>query len=155
MAKYKLFDLFEGNYPITQRFGANSSYYQQFGFRGHEGVDWGIPVGKKLLCPFQNGLILRSRWEGNYGNTVVVWDPFQRVAVWDCHLSRLDVHAGQVVTRGHTLGLSGRTGNVTGPHLHANFCETDAYKNRLNTRNGYKGFLNILDPNLVSWTLSR
>lgn len=155
MSKYKLFDLFEGNYPITQRYGANPWYYQQFGFKGHEGVDWGIPVGKKLLCPFEFGHILRARWEGNYGNTIVVWDKIQKVAVWDCHLSRIDVKVGQVVTRGQTLGLSGRTGNVTGPHLHANFCETNASGVRLNVTNGYKGFLNILDPRLVSWTLTR
>jgi len=34
------------------------------------------------------------------------------------HLSRLDVKAGEAVTTGQVVGLSGATGRVTGPHLH-------------------------------------
>ena len=34
------------------------------------------------------------------------------------HMSRIDVTLGQRVTRGDCLGLSGRTGLVSGPHLH-------------------------------------
>ena len=34
------------------------------------------------------------------------------------HMSRIDVVQGQQVNTGDLLGLSGETGNVTGPHLH-------------------------------------
>ena len=34
------------------------------------------------------------------------------------HMSRIDVKLGQRVTRGDCLGLSGRSGLVSGPHLH-------------------------------------
>lgn len=34
------------------------------------------------------------------------------------HLSRIDVRRGQRVDAGQRLGLSGASGNVTGPHLH-------------------------------------
>ena len=34
------------------------------------------------------------------------------------HMSRIDVSAGEIVQPSDTLGLSGSTGRVTGPHLH-------------------------------------
>ena len=33
-------------------------------------------------------------------------------------MSRIDVKAGTVVTKDTVIGLSGNTGNSTGPHLH-------------------------------------
>lgn len=153
---YKLSDIFEGDHPVSQYYGANVGYYSQFGFtNGHEGVDWATPTGVKVLAPF-DGVIIRDVDDpksGAYGTHLVVWDPVQKCAVWFCHLSENYVSPGQSFKRGDVLGKTGNTGNSTGPHLHVNFVETDASGNRLNTGNGQKGFLNILDSKLVEWQL--
>jgi hypothetical protein len=157
MSKYVLADLFEGDYRISQLYGANPNYYKQYGFAGHEGVDWATPVGVKILAPF-NGKILRNETNPRasaYGIYIVVWDPTQRCAVWYAHLSESYVAVGQMVTKGQILGKTGNTGNSTGPHIHVGFVETDGSGNRLHMTNGYKGFLNILDRNLVEWRLGK
>jgi murein DD-endopeptidase MepM/ murein hydrolase activator NlpD len=51
------------------------------------------------------------------GNCVVI-DHGLGLYTLSMHLSRIDVHVGQVVATGDRLGLSGATGRVTGPHLH-------------------------------------
>lgn len=154
MAKYTLHDTFEGSYRVSQPFGANPWYYKRFGFWGHEGVDFATPVGVKALAPV-NGQILRTGWDKAYGNYIVVWDPKQLCAVWFTHLSKISVKGGQIVKIGQTIGLTGNTGNSTGPHLHIGFVETDRNATRKNRWNGYQGYLNCLDKNLVSWVLSR
>lgn len=153
MAKYHLNKLFIGDYPITQYYGERPDYYKQFGLAGHEGIDYGTPVGVQITAPF-DGEILRDvdlPGDKDYGDFLVVWDPVQHCAVWFCHLSVNYFSLDQKVSKGQVLGLTGNTGNTTGPHLHISFTEGDADKNRLNKDNGFQGFLNILDPNLVQW----
>lgn len=156
MAKYIVGDIFKGDFPISQYFGQRPEYYAQFGFKGHEGVDWATPQGVDILAPF-DGLIIRDNDDpksGAYGTHLVVWDKVQKCALWYCHLLSNSVQIGQSVKKGQVIGKTGNTGNTSGPHLHVNFVETDAQGNRLNLNNGYKGFLNILDSNLVKWVLA-
>ena len=54
---------------------------------------------------------------GGYGNHIEVDHGFGYVTRY-AHLSRTDVEVGQKVSRGDCLGLSGRSGRITGPHLH-------------------------------------
>lgn len=155
MAKYILSDIFKGDFPISQGYGSNPSYYAQFGLAGHEGIDWATPVGTEIVAPF-DGIILRDNddpRQGNYGDLLVLWDKNQKCAVWFCHLSENWFSVGDVVSKGQSLGKTGNSGNTTGPHLHFNFVETDATGNRLNLNNGYQGFLNALDTTLVQWKL--
>lgn len=112
-------------------------------------------MGVKVLVPFAQGRILRQGWDSVYGNYVVVWDSKQRCAVWYAHLSKFASKAGALLKRGATVGYTGRSGNVTGAHLHVGFVETDANANRLNRNNGYQGFIDILKKGLVRWSLTR
>jgi hypothetical protein len=159
MSKYIVGDIFQGDFPVTQYYGERVDYYSQVSggalSKGHEGVDWGTPVGTPILAPF-DGIIRRDVDDfksGAYGNFIVVEDPIQKCAVWFCHLSENEVSVGQNVKKGDFLGKTGNSGNSTAPHLHTNFVETDGNGTRLHTDDGEEGFLNILDPNLVEWKL--
>ena len=60
----------------------------------------------------------RDATSGNYA--VVEYDRSDG-AKWRvsyCHLDKVDVRQGDVVNAGQKLGVSGNTGNSTGPHLH-------------------------------------
>lgn len=142
---YKIAKFFKTEQRVSQLYGARPDYYKQFGFNGHEGVDYATTVGTELRSPF-DGIILRDTDDAKadaYGKKVVVWDPVQKIAFWFCHLDYNTVVDGQKVKEGDILGFTGNTGNSTGPHCHVNFCETGAGGSRLNTTNGYKGFLDF------------
>lgn len=54
-----------------------------------------------------------------------------------CHLQSFGVYVNDHVTKAQVIGLSGKTGFVTGPHLHFGI-----QPNNPNTNNGYLGYIN-------------
>ncbi|MBT3150376.1 peptidoglycan DD-metalloendopeptidase family protein [Streptomyces sp. CHD11] len=82
----------------------------------HTGVDFSVPTGTPLKA-VGSGTVVSAGWAGAYGNQVVIQLADGHYAQY-AHLSSLSVSAGQSVTGGQQVGLSGSTGNSTGPHLH-------------------------------------
>ncbi|MFD5268431.1 peptidoglycan DD-metalloendopeptidase family protein [Streptomyces sp. NPDC058335] len=82
----------------------------------HTGVDFVVPTGTSLKA-VGAGTVVSAGWGGAYGNQVVIKLADGYYAQY-AHLSSLSVSAGQSVSGGQQIGLSGATGNVTGPHLH-------------------------------------
>ncbi len=82
----------------------------------HTGVDFVVPTGTSLKA-VGAGTVVSAGWGGAYGNQVVIQLADGHYAQY-AHLSSLSVSAGQNVSAGQQIGLSGATGNVTGPHLH-------------------------------------
>ncbi|OSP40933.1 peptidase [Streptomyces sp. 13-12-16] len=91
----------------------------------HTGVDFSVPTGTSLKA-VGAGTVVSAGWGGAYGNQVVVKLDDGYYAQY-AHLSSLSVSAGQTVTAGQQVGLSGATGNVTGPHLHFEIRTTPDY----------------------------
>ncbi|MFJ9041954.1 peptidoglycan DD-metalloendopeptidase family protein [Streptomyces sp. NPDC102406] len=82
----------------------------------HTGTDFVVPTGTAVKA-VGAGTVVSAGWDGAYGNEVVIKHTDGRYSQY-AHLSSLGVSAGQSVTAGQQIGLSGATGNVTGPHLH-------------------------------------
>ncbi|MBK7453607.1 MAG: M23 family metallopeptidase [Anaerolineales bacterium] len=83
---------------------------------GHNGLDFGIPVGTPIESTM-DGKVVHAGWNNQgYGNLVIVENGGYRT--YYAHLSSIPVSVGDTVRAGTTIGLSGNTGNSTGPHLH-------------------------------------
>lgn len=101
---------------ISQRFGANPARYARFGLRGHNGVDFAVPVGTPVMAA-DGGRVVGSSFDGSgYGELVKIGHEWG--TSYYAHLSEQQVRVGDEVTAGQVIGLSGNTGNSTGPHLH-------------------------------------
>ncbi|MFJ8547278.1 peptidoglycan DD-metalloendopeptidase family protein [Streptomyces sp. NPDC093586] len=91
----------------------------------HTGTDFVVPTGTSLKA-VGAGTVVSAGWGGAYGNQVVIKLTDGHYAQY-AHLSSISVSAGQSVTAGQQIGLSGATGNVTGPHLHFEIRTTPNY----------------------------
>lgn len=82
----------------------------------HRGVDIAIPTGTKLYSAV-TGTVIKSYYSDTAGNMVTV----QTDTGWTVTFMHMDsraVSAGQKIEQGDFVGLSGNSGNSTGPHLH-------------------------------------
>lgn len=106
--------------PITQYFGENPDFYKQWGYAGHNGVDWGIPNGTPIVATADGTIDKVGFEDGGYGNFVKMshMDGNQKYYTYYAHLQSTSVTAGQKITTGTVVGLSNNTGASTGPHLH-------------------------------------
>ncbi|MET9475010.1 LysM peptidoglycan-binding domain-containing M23 family metallopeptidase, partial [Streptomyces sp. NPDC002922] len=82
----------------------------------HTGIDFPVATGTSVKA-ITSGTVVTAGWGGAYGNEVVVKHADGHYSQYG-HLSALSVSVGQAVSAGQQIGLSGATGNVTGPHLH-------------------------------------
>ena len=100
------------NYVLTAGFGECGSHWAHC----HTGQDFAVPTGTPVVS-VGDGVVTFAGWDGAYGNSIHVLHT-NGVATWYAHLSRITVHPSQSVSAGLVIGLSGATGNSTGPHLH-------------------------------------
>ncbi len=89
------------------------------GLHGYNAVDIGTCVGTTLYAAAAGQIIIAKTygWNGGYGKYIVISHYNGTQTVYG-HLSQVFVNEGDVVYQGQIIGLTGNTGNSTGPHLH-------------------------------------
>lgn len=100
--------------PITG--GTLTSTFKWRWGRMHKGVDWAVPTGTAVRASC-GGTVVSAGWSGGYGYCITLRHPDGRQTRY-AHLSKILVSSGQKVDQNQKIGLSGNTGNSTGPHLH-------------------------------------
>lgn len=133
----------KGEYPITQSFGNKDitfngklvkNYYSKWNLNGHNGIDYGTPLGTPVYAP-HNGEVLEAAFdEGGYGKYIKIENDTEGSVL--AHLQSIVIQVGFKVKEGDIIGYTNNTGASTGPHLHWGY-----YRKPRNKNNGYNGFV--------------
>ncbi|MBT2481912.1 M23 family metallopeptidase [Streptomyces sp. ISL-94] len=102
----------EGSYVSTQYHAGGGMWSSG----SHTGIDFHAASGTSVHA-VGSGTVVEAGWGGAYGNNVVIKHNDGTYTQYG-HMSSLSVSVGQQVTPGQEIGLSGSTGNSSGPHLH-------------------------------------
>ena len=98
------------NNPVTGR------------YQIHKGVDISRVYYTSKVLAAKAGTVIVSQKGSSYGHYVVVSHGTGNTTLY-AHLSERHVKVGDVVAQGDVLGITGSTGNSTGPHLHFEITE--------------------------------
>jgi murein DD-endopeptidase MepM/ murein hydrolase activator NlpD len=82
----------------------------------HYGIDLAVPTGTDVMAA-ADGRVIQSGWNGGYGISVYLEHDDGSITRYG-HMSETLVTVGEYVTQGSVIGLSGNTGDSTGPHVH-------------------------------------
>lgn len=104
------------SYRMSSPFGYRSD--PLFGYaKMHTGMDFACPPGNPIYAT-GDGVVSKVAHEGKgYGNHVEISHGFGYMTRY-AHMREIWVEEGDTLRRGDCIGESGRSGRITGPHLH-------------------------------------
>ena len=100
---------------ITSNFG-NARIYNGIAKSYHSGTDFRARVGTPIKSANDGRVALVM--DRFYLGKVVYIDHGRGAYTYYCHMDTISVVDGQIIKKGDTIGTSGKTGRITGPHLH-------------------------------------
>jgi murein DD-endopeptidase MepM/ murein hydrolase activator NlpD len=102
--------------------------------RPHKGVDYAAKTGTTIKASGDGTVMFKGR-KGGYGRTIILQHGHRYQTLY-AHMSgyKRGIKTGQKVRQGQTIGFVGRSGVVTGPHLHYEFRVNGQHKNPLRVK---------------------
>lgn len=124
---------------ITQTF-SNKLYingkdvYAQWGLKGHNGIDYGLPNGTPVYAPHCGTVKEVIYDKPGYGWYVKIENDIEGSVL--AHLQKAVVRVGDYINQGDLIAHSNNTGYSTGAHLHWGY-----YRKPRDRNNGYGGYI--------------
>lgn len=100
------------------------------GSTNHKGTDIGRVGYTSSIYAAKAGTVIVSEYSNSYGHYVVISHGSGNTTLYG-HMSSRKVSVGQTVKQGDVIGITGSTGNSTGPHLHFEITENGVRINPL------------------------
>jgi murein DD-endopeptidase MepM/ murein hydrolase activator NlpD len=107
--------------------------------RMHNGQDFEVPYGTEVYATGDGSVTESGYNSGGFGNCIVIDHGYGFQTVYG-HLSNIRVPKGMNVKRGDLIGISGSTGQSTGPHLHYQVEKSGQHMNPVNFFNNDMNF---------------
>jgi murein DD-endopeptidase MepM/ murein hydrolase activator NlpD len=106
---------------ITSKFNPNRMHPVLDKIRAHRGVDYGSAYGSPIYAT-ADGKVKFSGSKGAYGKTVIL-EHSQKFSTLYAHMSKISSKSkqGKRIKQGDVIGYVGKSGRVTGTHLHYEF----------------------------------
>lgn len=125
--------------------------------RMHEGLDFRARVGTPVYAPGDGTIQFAANRLGGYGLTIDLDHGYGYVTRY-AHLSGFadGIRAGVKVKRGDLIGYTGRTGRVSGPHLHYEILHNGRAVNPMNylfvdlTPQEYRAFMRMNNATTIA-----
>ncbi len=114
---------YSGPVPAGAKRGSGSFVWPTGGvitqgfWTGHRAIDIGVRLGSSVAAADSGYVVLVANDDFGYGKHIMINHGNGYETLY-AHLSVIMVTPGQTVGKGQVIGLSGSTGNSTGPHLH-------------------------------------
>lgn len=143
------------DFRVSSSFNPNRRHPVLKTVRPHRGTDYAAPLGTPIKATGDGKVIFRGVKSG-YGNVVILQHGGNITTLY-AHMSRFEprVRNGTRVRQGQTIGYVGKTGLVTGVHLHYEYRLNGVHRNSRTIKlpqadpipNEYRaGFLASVEP---------
>lgn len=110
---------------ITSNYGYRKNPFGRGGRQFHRGLDLAVQIGDSVFA-WREGIVLSTDYNRISGNMITLLHPEGYVSKYH-HLHRIMVEEGEIVEAGHWVGKAGRSGQVTGPHLHFTLMKNEKF----------------------------